>query len=67
MRRQVTVISTSPGKKDEAMSRLGAHHFLVSKDAEAMQAAAGSLDGIIDTARPLRCRRPPSARGSRSN
>ena len=26
---QVTIISTSPGKKEEALSRLGADHFLV--------------------------------------
>lgn len=46
---EVTVISTSPGKKDEALSRLGAHKFLLSSDKEAMAAAAGTLDGIIDT------------------
>ncbi|KAL4447874.1 hypothetical protein ABPG75_005093 [Micractinium tetrahymenae] len=46
---EVTVISTSPGKKEEACSRLGADHFLVSKDEAAMAAAAGTLDGIIDT------------------
>lgn len=45
----VTVISTSPNKKEEAMSRLGADAFIVSKNEEEMQAAAGSLDGIIDT------------------
>ncbi|KAK4707681.1 hypothetical protein R3W88_028606 [Solanum pinnatisectum] len=46
---KVTVISTSISKKDEAIERLGANSFLVSLDPEQMQAAGGSLDGIIDT------------------
>jgi len=46
---EVTVISTSIGKKEEACGRLGADHFIVSKNAEEMEAAAGSFDGIIDT------------------
>ncbi|KAK4707671.1 hypothetical protein R3W88_028596 [Solanum pinnatisectum] len=46
---KVTVISTSISKKDEAIDRLGADSFLVSRDPEQMQAAGGSLDGIIDT------------------
>lgn len=46
---EVTVISTSTSKKDAAIKGLGAHHFLVSTDKEAMDAAGGSLDGIIDT------------------
>ncbi|KAL7230556.1 hypothetical protein ACSBR2_008931 [Camellia fascicularis] len=46
---RVTVISTSPGKKEEAMKHLGADSFLVSKDADQMQAAMGTMDGIIDT------------------
>ncbi|PIN23667.1 8-hydroxygeraniol dehydrogenase [Handroanthus impetiginosus] len=46
---KVTVISTSLSKKEEAISKLGADHFLVSRDPEQMQAAAGTLDGIIDT------------------
>ncbi|CAM8899897.1 unnamed protein product [Rhodiola kirilowii] len=45
----VTVISTSIGKKQEALEHLGADAFLVSKDAEQMGAATGTLDGIIDT------------------
>lgn len=49
----MTVISTSEGKRQAAMKDLGAHHFLVSKDKEAMEAAGGTLDGIIDTARLL--------------
>ena len=46
---EVTVISSSPSKKEEAISRLGADNFVVSKSEEDMKAAAGSLDGIIDT------------------
>ncbi|XP_041019595.1 probable mannitol dehydrogenase isoform X1 [Juglans microcarpa x Juglans regia] len=46
---KVTVISTSPSKKDEALEHLGADSFLVSRDQEEMQAAQGTLDGIIDT------------------
>ena len=46
---QVTVISTSPNKKAEALESLGAHNFVVSKNEEEMAAAAGTLHGIIDT------------------
>uniref|UniRef100_A0A5B6Z5T1 Putative 10-hydroxygeraniol oxidoreductase n=1 Tax=Davidia involucrata TaxID=16924 RepID=A0A5B6Z5T1_DAVIN len=46
---KVTVISTSPNKKKEAIEHLGADSFLVSRDPDQMQAAAGTLDGIIDT------------------
>ncbi|KAL6954977.1 cinnamyl-alcohol dehydrogenase [Sarracenia purpurea var. burkii] len=46
---KVTVISTSPGKKQEAIEHLGADSFLVSRDPDQMQAAIGTLDGIIDT------------------
>ncbi|KAA8533290.1 hypothetical protein F0562_033177 [Nyssa sinensis] len=46
---KVTVISTSPGKKDEAIEDLGADSFLVSHDVDQMQAAIGTMDGIIDT------------------
>jgi cinnamyl-alcohol dehydrogenase len=45
----VTVISTSTGKKQEALEKLGADSFLVSRDQDQMQAAVGTLDGIIDT------------------
>ena len=45
---EVTVLSTSPSKKGDA-EQLGAHHFIVSKDADQMQAAAGTLDFIINT------------------
>ncbi|XP_044489110.1 8-hydroxygeraniol dehydrogenase-like [Mangifera indica] len=46
---KVTVISTSPSKMKEALEHLGADSFLVSRDPEKMQAATGTLDGIIDT------------------
>ncbi|KAK6258767.1 hypothetical protein SCA6_013242 [Theobroma cacao] len=46
---KVTVISTSPNKKKEALEKLGADSFLVSRDQEQLQAAIGTLDGIIDT------------------
>ncbi|KAF8406120.1 hypothetical protein HHK36_008200 [Tetracentron sinense] len=46
---KVTVISTSPSKKNEAIHHLGADSFLVSRDSEQMQAATGTMDGIIDT------------------
>ncbi|KAK2978739.1 hypothetical protein RJ640_003898 [Escallonia rubra] len=46
---QVTVISTNPAKKQEAIEHLGADFFLVSNDQDQMQAAADTMDGIIDT------------------
>ncbi|KAK9285617.1 hypothetical protein L1049_024813 [Liquidambar formosana] len=46
---KVTVISTSPNKKKEAIEHLGADSFLVSHDTQQMQAAMGTMDGIIDT------------------
>ncbi|XP_076886369.1 cinnamyl alcohol dehydrogenase 2-like [Bidens hawaiensis] len=46
---KVTVISTNPNKKEEATSKLGADSFLVSRDQMQMQAAVGTMDGIIDT------------------
>ncbi|XP_077219832.1 8-hydroxygeraniol dehydrogenase-like [Tasmannia lanceolata] len=46
---KVTVISTSPSKEKEAIERLGADSFLVSRNQEQMLAAMGTLDGIIDT------------------
>ncbi|CAK9169203.1 unnamed protein product [Ilex paraguariensis] len=46
---KVTVISTSPKKKDGAIKYLGADSFLVSNDSDQMQAAAETMDGIIDT------------------
>lgn len=44
----VTVISTSPSKETDA-KQLGAHDFLVSTDAAAMETAASSFDLIVDT------------------
>ena len=44
----VTLISHSPGKKDDAM-RLGANHFLLMSDKEAMKAAKGTFDLIVNT------------------
>ncbi|VVA38037.1 PREDICTED: probable [Prunus dulcis] len=46
---KVTVISTSPGKEEEAIKHLHADSFLVSRDEDQMQAAVGTMDGIIDT------------------
>ncbi|KAH8498858.1 hypothetical protein H0E87_017683 [Populus deltoides] len=46
---KVTVISTSPNKKQEALEHLGADSFLVSRDQDQMQAAMGTMDGVIDT------------------
>ncbi|KAF2290567.1 hypothetical protein GH714_014446 [Hevea brasiliensis] len=46
---KVTVISTSPSKKQEAVEHLGADSFLVSRDQDQMKAAMGTMDGIIDT------------------
>ncbi|XVE86890.1 hypothetical protein DITRI_Ditri18aG0071800 [Diplodiscus trichospermus] len=46
---KVTVISTSPNKKKEALENLGADSFLVSRDQDQLKAANGTLDGITDT------------------
>lgn len=45
---EVTVFSTSPNKEDDA-KKLGAHHFVVSKDEEQMKSVFHSFDFIIDT------------------
>ena len=45
----MTVISSSGRKRAEAVDRLGADAFLVSSDAAAMAAAAGTLDYVLDT------------------
>lgn len=45
---EVTAISTSPGKEQEAKS-MGAHHFINSKDPESLKKHANSLDLILDT------------------
>lgn len=46
---KVTVISTSLRKRDEALGRLGADSFLVSHDPQQLEAAKGTMDGVIDT------------------
>ncbi|KAJ4714585.1 putative Alcohol dehydrogenase [Melia azedarach] len=46
---KVTVISTSPSKKEEAIENLGADSFVVSRNQDEMQAAMSTMDGIIDT------------------
>ncbi|VVO38922.1 NAD(P)-dependent alcohol dehydrogenase [Pseudomonas fluorescens] len=45
---EVTVITTSPGKADDART-LGANHVLLSNDAAAMATAANAFEFIIDT------------------
>nr|WPM01485.1 MSTRG.5531 [Rauvolfia tetraphylla] len=45
---KVTVISSSESKKDDSINRLGADAFLLSKNPEELQAATGTLDGIVD-------------------
>jgi uncharacterized zinc-type alcohol dehydrogenase-like protein len=45
---EVTVITTSPGKADDARA-LGARHVLLSNDPKAMMAAANGFDFILDT------------------
>lgn len=44
----VTVITTSETKRDDALA-LGAHKVLISKDKDAMRAARGTFDFILDT------------------
>ncbi|EFJ08933.1 hypothetical protein SELMODRAFT_235915 [Selaginella moellendorffii] len=46
---KVTVISTSPNKEKEAREVLGAHNFIVSRDAAQMKKAAETMDYILDT------------------
>jgi cinnamyl-alcohol dehydrogenase len=46
---RVTVVSSSPAKRREALERLGADAFVLSSDADEMKAAAGTMDGIINT------------------
>lgn len=45
---EVTVITTSEAKRADAMT-LGAHNVLISKEKDAMRAARGSFDFILDT------------------
>jgi len=44
----VTVFSTSPSKKSDAL-KLGAHHFVVTKDPENLIPFAATFDFILDT------------------
>ena len=44
---EVTVFSTSPSKEADA-KKLGAHHFVVTKDAENMKPLRGKFDFILD-------------------
>ncbi|KAE9599326.1 putative geraniol dehydrogenase (NADP(+)) [Lupinus albus] len=46
----VTILSSSISKKEEALTLLGADKFVLSSDQEQMKASAKSLDFIIDTA-----------------
>lgn len=45
----VTVISRGTAKRDSALTELGAHAYLDSTDAEAMAAAKGNFDFILNT------------------
>jgi uncharacterized zinc-type alcohol dehydrogenase-like protein len=45
---EVTVLSTSP-KKEEDAKKLGAHHFVVTTDEAQVKAAVGTFDFILDT------------------
>ena len=44
---EVTVFSTSPSKEEDA-KKLGAHHFVVTKDAANMKPLTGKFDFILD-------------------
>ena len=45
---EVTVLSTSPNKKEDAL-KLGAHNFVVTKDEEQVKSVANTFDFILDT------------------
>jgi uncharacterized zinc-type alcohol dehydrogenase-like protein len=45
---EVTVLSTSPSKEQDA-KKLGAHHFLATKDPKQVEAAKNTFDFILDT------------------
>ncbi|PBQ31035.1 hydroxyacid dehydrogenase [Sphingobacteriaceae bacterium] len=45
---EVTMLSTSPSKEEDAR-HLGAHHFALTKDADQVKALTGKFDFIIDT------------------
>ena len=46
---EVTAMSTNPEKEREVL-QLGAHHFLNSRDPDALKSYANSFDLILDTA-----------------
>ncbi|KAI5057597.1 hypothetical protein GOP47_0027612 [Adiantum capillus-veneris] len=46
---KVTIISTSPNKREEALQNLGADNFLVSTDVDALKQASRSMDYMVDT------------------
>ncbi|KAL8151985.1 hypothetical protein V2J09_021793 [Rumex salicifolius] len=46
---RVTVVSTSPAKRVEAVDQFAADAFLDSNDPDEMKGAMGSMDGVIDT------------------
>ncbi len=45
---EVTMLSSSPSKAADA-EKLGAHHFILTSDQEAMKQAAGTFDFILNT------------------
>lgn len=45
---EVTILSTSPKKEADA-KKLGAHHFILTSDAEQVKKARGTFDFILDT------------------
>lgn len=45
---EVTVLSTSPSKKEDALG-LGAHHFALTTHADTMKSLKGTFDFILDT------------------
>ena len=45
---EVTMLSSSPSKKEDA-HKLGAHKFILTKDAEQLKSVQGYFDFIIDT------------------
>lgn len=45
---EVTMLSTSPGKREDALN-LGAHHFAITKDPEQIKSLANNFDFIVDT------------------
>lgn len=45
---EVTILSTSPKKEADA-KQLGAHHFILTTDAQQVEKATGSFDFILDT------------------